>query len=101
MKKKVITNTVEELEKFFGACANFKQCATFQTFQRAGLREMELVTLRVQDVVLDTTKPYIDVCARTVDGVEFVPKWYAERQVTSIQILQPGYGNSGHRPRVV
>lgn len=80
-KKRVITNTLEELEKFFGACGSFKQWATFQTFRRAGLREAELITTRVQDVVLDAEKPYIDVCARTVDGFEYVPKWYAERQV--------------------
>jgi hypothetical protein len=38
-KKRVITNTPEELEKFFGACGSFKQRATFQTLRRAGLRE--------------------------------------------------------------
>jgi hypothetical protein len=38
-KKRVITNTPEELEKFFGACGSFKQWATFQTLCRAGLRE--------------------------------------------------------------
>jgi integrase len=80
-KKRVITNTPEELGKFFGACGSFKQWATFQTLRRAGLREAELITTRVQDVVLDAAKACIDVCARTVDGFEYVPKWYAERQV--------------------
>jgi len=79
--RNVVTNTPEELDKFFAACRGFKQWATFETFQRTGLREMELATLRQQDIVLDSTKPYIDVCKRTVDGYEFVPKWYQERQV--------------------
>lgn len=77
----VITNSAEELEKFFAACVGFKQWVTFQTFQRAGLREMELATLRPEDVVLNTKEPYIDVCKRTVDGYEFIPKWYQERHV--------------------
>jgi integrase/recombinase XerD len=79
--KTVITNTPEELEKFFAACRGFKQWVAFQTFQRTGLREMELVTLRLEDIVLDASKPYIDVCKRTVEGYEFVPKWYQERHV--------------------
>lgn len=80
-KTSVITNTAEELEKFFAACRDFKQWVTFQTFQRAGLREMELATLRPEDIVLSTDEPYIDVCKRTVDGYEFIPKWYQERHV--------------------
>lgn len=87
--KNVVTNTPEELEKFFEACCGFKQWAAFQTFQRTGLREMELVTLRQQDIVLDSKKPYIDVCKRTVDGYEFVPKWYQERQVEIDPALVP------------
>jgi integrase len=79
--KNVITNTPEELEKFFAACRGFKQSVAFQTLQRTGLREMELVTLRREDIVLDATKQYIDVCKRTVEGYEFVPKWYQERHV--------------------
>ncbi|MGB8031775.1 MAG: site-specific integrase [Terracidiphilus sp.] len=79
--KNVITNTPEELDKFFAACCGFKQWVAFQTLQRTGLREMELVTLRPEDIVLDATKPYIDVCKRTVEGYEFVPKWYQERHV--------------------
>jgi hypothetical protein len=45
----VITNSSEELEKFFAACVGFKQSLAFQIFQRAGLREMELATLRPED----------------------------------------------------
>ena len=77
----VITNSSEELEKFFAACVGFKQSLAFQIFQRAGLREMELATLRPEDIVLNTAEPYINVCERTVDGYEFVPKWYQERRV--------------------
>jgi len=53
----------------------------FPTLQRAGLREMDLATLRPEEVVLNTKEPYIDVCERTVDGYEFIPKWYQERHV--------------------
>ena len=60
-------------DEFFAACRGLKQSATFHTLQRAGLREMELATLRQEDIVLDSTKPYIDVGKRTVDGYEFVP----------------------------
>jgi integrase len=80
-KKNVITNTPEELERFFAACNSYKQSAAFQTLHRAGLREMELITLRPEDIVLETEHPYIDVCARVVNGYDFVPKWYAERRV--------------------
>lgn len=81
-KKRVIVNTDEELEKFYAECSDFRQWATFQTLQRAGLREAELITTRLEDVILDAAKPRIEVCARTVDGYEYVPKWYAERTVT-------------------
>lgn len=77
----VITHSPEELEKFFASCNGFKQWGFFQTFQRAGLREMELATLRPEDIILNTAEPYIDVCKRTVGGYEFIPKWYQERHV--------------------
>lgn len=84
-KTNVITNTPEELKKFFAACVGFKQWVVFQTFQRTGLREMELATMRPEDLVLNTAEPYIDVCKRTVFGFEFVPKWYQELHATSIR----------------
>jgi integrase len=81
--KKTIINTQEELDKFFDACVGHKQWVTFQTFYRAGLREMELVTLRWQDVVLDSKDdPHISVGERTVKGFRFAPKWYACRDVS-------------------
>jgi integrase/recombinase XerD len=81
VEKNVITNTPQELERFFAACRDFQQSVTFQTLHRTGLREMELATLRPQDIVLDAEQPYIDVCQRTVSGFEFVPKAYEQRRV--------------------
>jgi integrase len=79
VEKEVITNKPEELRRFFNICDN-RQLVTFQTFNRSGMREMELATLRRQDCHLDGPSPYLDVVARP--EYDFIPKWYQIRSIS-------------------
>jgi integrase len=79
VEQEVSVNTPEELKRFFAAC-DHRQLATFQTFNRSGMREMELATLRRQDCHLDGTKPYLSVVGRP--EYDFIPKWYQLREVS-------------------
>jgi len=79
VEKEVITNKPEELRRFFNVCDN-RQLVTFQTFNRSGMREMELATLRRQDCHLDGPGPCLDVVARPEH--DFIPKWYQIRCIS-------------------
>lgn len=79
VEKEVITNKPEELRRFFNIC-DYRQLVTFQAFNRSGMREMELATLRRQDCHLDGPSPYLDVVAKP--EYDFIPKWYQIRKVS-------------------
>jgi integrase len=79
VEQEVSINTPEELKQFFAACGH-RQLVTFQTFNRSGMREMELATLRRQDCHLNGTKPYLSVVGRP--EYDFLPKWYQNREVS-------------------
>jgi integrase len=79
VEKEVITNKPEELKRFFHTCDR-RHLVTFQTFNRTGMREMELATLRRQDCHLDGPSPYLDVVAKP--EYDFIPKWYQIRSVS-------------------
>jgi integrase len=83
----VSVNTAEEIEKFLNACRNHKQRTFFLLLQRSGLRLAEAMTLRWQDIVLDADDPRLAVCERRVGGFEFIPKWYAAREVSIDPVL--------------
>lgn len=80
----VVVNTQEELMEFFHAC-DHRQLVTFQTFNRTGMREMELVTLRRQDCHLDGPNPCLDITERPEHG--FIPKWYQIRTISIDPLL--------------
>jgi len=79
VEKEVITNKPEDLRRFFNICDE-RQLVTFQTFNRSGMREMELATLRRQDCHLNGPSPCLDVVARP--EYDFIPKWYQIRSIS-------------------
>ncbi len=79
VEQEVVTNKPEDLRRFFNICDN-RQLVTFQTFNRSGMREMELATLRRQDCHLNGPSPCLDVVARP--EYDFIPKWYQIRSIS-------------------
>jgi integrase len=84
VERPVSTYKPEDLARFFAVCDS-RERAIFETFNRAGLREMELATLRREDCHLAQENPTLEVCERP--EYAYVPKTYEIRSVSIDPLL--------------